>query len=565
MGTVFDGNEFVDNYYYGSRLYYMDAPVFTNNVAMRNSTYTGTDYAFYFFYCDNGSVITHNTAMGNATSGWRYGIYLSNCDATAANRGLVANNMLHAGLTGDGNTYYGLYMTSTGYMNIYNNSTLTDGGNNSRAFYISNGGANTVLNNNFIDLGAGFAAYLADNYSVTSMDNNNMWAPGGNLGYYSGNEPTLAGWQITTGFDVNGISVDPGFVSAYDLHVCSDSLNGKGQPLALVIDDVDGQPRDAATPDIGGDEFTPLNTAFLGPDAEICTGASVTLWAGSPLDTVLWSTGATTNMIVVSTPGTYNVMVNGPCGLYYDTVVVSTSALNYTNFLVADTLQFCTGGSAILSSSMPADTYLWTGGATTPTLTVTAGGTYDLDITDGCGSGSESIVVTELSAPTATFTSFTSYVTAAFTNTSGATGNVTYAWDFGDTGTSTAENPTHIYTLVGTYLVTFTVTNECGSDVYSDSISVSSVGLNELFAAGDVQVYPNPSNGDFTLSMDVLSNTDVEIRVENMLGAIVYESKPGVIVGTHTEEIALGSSPAGMYFVRVLAGGQQLVKKVIIE
>jgi PKD repeat protein len=41
----------------------------------------------------------------------------------------------------------------------------------------------------------------------------------------------------------------------------------------------------------------------------------------------------------------------------------------------------------------------------------------------------------------------------------GATGTVTYAWDFGDTTTSTDANPTHLYGAPGTYPVTLVVTD----------------------------------------------------------------------------------------------------------
>ena len=62
-----------------------------------------------------------------------------------------------------------------------------------------------------------------------------------------------------------------------------------------------------------------------------------------------------------------------------------------------------------------------------------------------------------------------------------------------------------------------------------------------------------------------MGSLDIAVRVENMLGAIVYESIPGKVQGKHTEIVSLGNAPAGMYFVRVFAGGQQLVKKLIIE
>jgi PKD repeat protein len=46
-----------------------------------------------------------------------------------------------------------------------------------------------------------------------------------------------------------------------------------------------------------------------------------------------------------------------------------------------------------------------------------------------------------------------------------STGSPTsWSWNFGDGGTSTARNPSHAYTTVGSYNVTLTATNACGSD-----------------------------------------------------------------------------------------------------
>lgn len=39
-----------------------------------------------------------------------------------------------------------------------------------------------------------------------------------------------------------------------------------------------------------------------------------------------------------------------------------------------------------------------------------------------------------------------------------------WSWNFGDGGTSTAQNPSHTYAAAGTYNVTLTITNACGSD-----------------------------------------------------------------------------------------------------
>ena len=563
--VVFDGNEFLNNYYYGTRLYYCLNPVFTNNITYGETTYTGTRYAHYFYYCDGAMEVTNNAVYGGFTSGWYYGLYFGQCDGFAANRSQVSNNMVAAGKPATTSSMYGIYLNNSGYMDIESNNVLvTEGGASSRAFYATSGGAIFVNNNNFANLTPGYGVYVQSAFSIDEMDYNNIYSPLGNIGYFAVNQATLTDWQTASGYDANSVSVDPMYYSNMDLHVCNDTLKGAGLASTNVTTDFDGQPR-SATPDLGADEFTALATSFLGADAGLCTGDSIILWAGAPADNVTWSTGDTTNMIVVNTPGSYSVTVVGACGIGVDTVVVSTSALAYTNFLEADTLEFCAGDTVTLSSTMAADTYTWTGGATTPTLSVTTGGTYQLDITDACGTGSESVLVTEQTAPTASFTWVNVFATGVFTNTTSAAANPTYSWDFGDGNTSTDSDPTHVYSAIGTYYVELTVTNDCGTSVFGDSITLSEVGLNELFTAGDVSVFPNPSTGEFTISMDVLSSTNITIQVENVLGAIVYESNPGVIEGTHTEEVSLGAAQSGMYFVRVLAGDQQLVKKIIIE
>jgi PKD repeat protein len=65
-------------------------------------------------------------------------------------------------------------------------------------------------------------------------------------------------------------------------------------------------------------------------------------------------------------------------------------------------------------------------------------------------------------------------MTVNFTDNS--TGSpASWAWAFGDGGTSTAQNPSHVYTVAGTYSVTLQVTNALGSDTITktDYIAVT--------------------------------------------------------------------------------------------
>ncbi|MGJ8660732.1 MAG: PKD domain-containing protein, partial [Bacteroidota bacterium] len=504
-GSEFINNEFEDNYYTGLRLYYQEAPLATKNRFFGNSTYTSR-YGLYAGYCDKGAIITFNSIESNATSYWYYGLYAYYCDGTASEKGLIANNSVTTGNAGYTGTSYSMYVYYSGYFDIFNNSVNIPGGNTtSRAFYLYNGGANTVKNNTFTNFGDGYAAYIYGTYSVSDMDYNNYYSNGSNLGYFGSiNTATFADWQNESGFDVNSLNVDPGYYSDHDLHVCADSLNNAGTPLTLIANDIDGQARDASTPDIGSDEFAPLGLpGFLGPDALVCTGETTNLYAGAPSDNVLWSTGDTTSMLVVTTPGTYTVSVIGTCGIAFDTIVVSASAITYTDYLEADTMAFCTGGSALLTSSMVAATYSWTGGSSNDSLLVTTGGTYTLNITDACGSGTESVVITENSVPVAGFTNTTSFVTGIFTNTTTGGGNPIYTWDFGDGSTSSDTDPIYTYNSVGTFYVTLTVTNDCGTSTFGDSITVSTLGLEEVSSDFNVNLFPNPSNGEFTIGMNL--------------------------------------------------------------
>ena len=56
-----------------------------------------------------------------------------------------------------------------------------------------------------------------------------------------------------------------------------------------------------------------------------------------------------------------------------------------------------------------------------------------------------------------------------------STGGSSYAWDFGDGGSSTAAEPSHTYLAPGTFTVTLTATGPGGSDSLSQDVTVTVV------------------------------------------------------------------------------------------
>lgn len=75
-------------------------------------------------------------------------------------------------------------------------------------------------------------------------------------------------------------------------------------------------------------------------------------------------------------------------------------------------------------------------------------------------------------SPTASFSSDTSQLTADFTDSSSdSDGTIaTYSWDFGDSATSTSQNPSHTYGAGGDYTVQLVVTDNHGAQATTTSL-----------------------------------------------------------------------------------------------
>ncbi len=132
-----------------------------------------------------------------------------------------------------------------------------------------------------------------------------------------------------------------------------------------------------------------------------------------------------------------------------------------------------------LSSNSPT-TWSWDFGDTygsiaqNPSHIYTNPGTYTVSLTVSNSSGDNTITKTDYIAvnvpsppPVAEFsgTPTTGDTPLSVDFTDFSTNNpTTWSWNFGDTNTSTAQNPSHIYTNPGTYTVSLTVSNSSGND-----------------------------------------------------------------------------------------------------
>jgi PKD repeat protein len=150
-----------------------------------------------------------------------------------------------------------------------------------------------------------------------------------------------------------------------------------------------------------------------------------------------------------------------------------------------------------------------------------------------------------------------------------------WEWDFNNDGTvdATDQNPSFTYSNNGTYSVALTVSNGIDSEtkICTDYITVNSAtGLDDL--TGEIptdfqlyQNYPNPFNPSTSIKFSVVSESQVVLKVYNLLGkevaTLMNEKKtPGFY------ELNFGGEkpPSGIYVYRLEAGSFSSSKKMIL-
>lgn len=200
--------------------------------------------------------------------------------------------------------------------------------------------------------------------------------------------------------------------------------------------------------------------AFLGNDTSLCGVPSYLLDAGYPGSTYLWSTGATSQTISVTSSGTYWVSVtNGTCS-GADTIIITMNSSPSVN--LGNDTSFCGLSSYVLDAGNPGSTYLWSTGATTQTITVSSSGVYWVSASNGVCSDVDTINLL-----------FSSYPVVDLGNDTLICGVSSYMLDAGNPGStyqwSTGGNTQTInVTSSGTYWVVVT-NNGCSS---SDTVDV---------------------------------------------------------------------------------------------
>jgi hypothetical protein len=495
---------------------------------------------------------------------------------------MVAHNTV--AIEGTNGSSTALYVANSGGNNVYNN-ILANMGAGKAAVYSGLGSILQSNHNNLYSAGS----ELADFGGSASVD--------------------LAGWQIATGLDKNSVSSNPGFASRTDLQICDAATDNSGTPIALVTSDHDGVMRDPNHPDPGALEFASPAKFSIGNQFNICNGDTFSITPSVSInDILIWNNADTGFTYQTNMSGTYTVENISQCGTGRDTfdVVINTLAdlPNDTNICSGDTLTLnsnvagsilwndgnnntskmvttagrysievidgdgCYSADTIyvtrsLAASLPADTticegdvvqldpktgsgtYTWSNGSTDPVIFVDSSFNYSLTFTDALGCTSNAAtMVSVMKKPKGGFASAQSQSNMEFV--ANDTLASSYHWSFGDGKSASGPYKTvHVYATNGSYKVTLTLSNMCGTVIYDSTLEIGTIGKKELDANAQFRIYPNPAKGYvYVDDKDELINS---ISITDLTGRIVLEQKE--IQRGKTIKIDVSNISIGQYII----------------
>jgi|GEM_PF-789174 len=81
----------------------------------------------------------------------------------------------------------------------------------------------------------------------------------------------------------------------------------------------------------------------------------------------------------------------------------------------------------------------------------------------------------------------------------------------------------------------------------------------------EISVYPNPSNGTFTLEFKTAQSQAFDVKIYNSLGVAVYQQLNVAANGKYSTEISLNDLPEGIYTLTVTGNHANYIKKIVIR
>ncbi|MGB0982448.1 MAG: T9SS type A sorting domain-containing protein [Saprospiraceae bacterium] len=285
------------------------------------------------------------------------------------------------------------------------------------------------------------------------------------------------------------------------------------------------------------------------------------------------SGNAVTDLANITIGGTYTGTITDANGCVATTsaFIAEPAPITVDNILVDDVLcagensgsinLTATGGTGVLN-------YSWNVGAigNNNNANGLGAGNYSVTITDANNCSTSDVAT--INEPTAIVLSTTaaadttnSMIGSATVTATGGVGGYTYNWNVA--GGATTSEVTGL--VAGTYTVTVTDANGCSetATVIIENFEFP-VNTRELDYIADLGVFPNPTRGNVTITLELSRYADVSVKIYNLTGQVVED------LGLHnttneTFQLDLSNYASGMYYVRFIIDGDVITRKLMLN
>ena len=300
-------------------------------------------------------------------------------------------------------------------------------------------------------------------------------------------------------------------------------------------------------------------------------------WNGTTYTSSGVYTGTTTNCVTQSlnltiTPSSANTTAATACDSYtWNGQTYSSSGVytgTTTNCVTQALNLTITPSSTNTTTATACGTYIWNG------QTYSSSGVYT-GTTANCVTESLNLTITPSSTNTTTATSCDSYLwngtsyttSGVYTGTTAncvteslnLTINPNTSCSISQTALDSYTWPVNSQTYTTTGAYTTVIPNAAGCDsTITLNLTMSFTGINDL-STSKLSVFPNPTNGDFTITGLELLGSVSSLSLTDMNGKVVK------VLDTKATKFSMASIKPGVYFLNIITGNKEEVLKIVKE
>jgi hypothetical protein len=301
---------------------------------------------------------------------------------------------------------------------------------------------------------------------------------------------------------------------------------------------------------------------------EFCVGDSVVLNGSMVSDSSEWWLGGA----IVDMDTSYTALAGGTLtyrlfsginGCYDELDVIVTENAIPVVMANADEPFYCDGDMVTLTGSGDPATYTWNNSVDDGVAFAQAISTVTYMVTaldaNGCSDSVEiDVTVSEIPTSSSTFVDETLGNDGSIDLTVTGTGPFTFDWD--NDGTGDQDDTEDLSGLVaGTYTVI--VYGPTGCSTTETVVVGSTVGLNEFGMNASMSIFPNPNNGEFTISFADMNTENVSVQIINSLGQVISTSK----VNNNKVNADISSAGPGVYMIQITDGKNIATERIVVE